>query len=162
LAPTDGAETGTYEKATNKNAADYFAFDSGATEESVQFNWKMPFDWNGGAVKFLFDASSDTGSTAGDTFEIGVSGVAINNSDALDVAQGVPQVISDTLLADNGADNQVTDATPAITIAGSPIPGSWVNFRIYRNTDGTDDMAEDLWLLNAVMQYQKSDVQEAW
>ena len=159
---TDGAETGTYEKSTNKNVADYFAFDSGATEESVQTNIKMPFDWDGGTVKFIFDASSDTGSTSGDTFEIGASGVAINNSDALDVAQGTPQVISDTLLADNGADNQVTGATPAITIAGSPAPGSWVNFRFYRNTDGTDDMAEDMWLLNATMQYRKNIQQAAW
>jgi hypothetical protein len=159
---TGGAETGTYETTTNKNVADYFAFDSGATEESVQFNWKMPYDWDGGTVKFLFDWSSDAGSTTGDTVEIGVSGVAINNSAALDVPQGTPQVISDTLLADNGSDNQVTAATPAMTIAGSPVPGSWVNFKVYRNTDGTDDMAEDMWLLHAVMQYKKSDVQEAW
>ena len=158
---TDGAATGTYETTTNKNVADYFAFDSGATEESIQFNWKMPFDWDGGTVKFLFDWSSDTGSTTGDTVEIGVSGVAINNSDARDVAQGTPQVISDALLADSGDDNQVTEATPAVTIAGSPTTGSWVNFRIYRNTDGTDDMAEKMWLLNADMQYRKNTQQVA-
>lgn len=159
---TNGAETGTYETTTNKNVADYFAFDSGATEESIQFNWKMPYDWDGGTVKFLFDLSSDTGSTTGDTVEIGVSGVAINNSDAIDVAQGTPQVISDALLADNGDDNQVTGATPAITIGGSPTAGSWVNFRIYRNTDGTDDMAEDMWLIHATMQYRKNSQQVAW
>ena len=161
-ATTNPAEAGTNEYGTNDQDFDYFAFDGGAIKERVEFAMALPDNWNLGTIKVKVYASSASGSSAGDTYEFGIKGVAISNSDPLDVAQGTPQVISDTLLADNGTDLQISDATPAITIGGSPALGDLINFEIYRNTDGTDDMAEDAWLLGVSIQFLKTGQVSAW
>jgi hypothetical protein len=117
---TNGALQGTNEYSTNDIDMDYFAFDGGATEERVQFKLKMPENWNLGTIKVKFDWSSATGSTAGDTVELAIKAGALSDNDAIDVALGTPQVISDVLLANNGTDLQTTSATPALTIGGTP------------------------------------------
>ena len=153
---------GTTEYGTNDIDVDYFAFDAGATEERVQFKLKMPENWDRGTIKAKFDWSSATGSTAGDTVEWGIKAGALSDSDAIDAALGTAQVITDTLLADNGGDLQTTLTTPAITIGGTPALGDIIVFEIYRNTDGTDDMAEDGWLFGCTIQYKKSGSIVAW
>lgn len=150
---TNGAATGTKEYATDKPEMDYFAFDGGATEERVQFKTVMPSNWNAGTITVIFHWSSATGSTAGDTVEFACKAVCLRNDDAIAAAFGTAQVITDTLLADSGADMQVSAATPAITIGGTPTAGSMVCFEVYRNTDGTDDMAEDAWLFGVEITY---------
>jgi len=152
---TAGAATGTKEYGTNDIDLDYFAFDGGATEERVQFVVRMPPDWDLGTIKVKFYWSSATGSTAGDTVEWGIKAGALSDSDAIDAALGTAQVISDTLLADNGGDMQVSGATPALTVGGTPALGDLVVFEVYRNTDGTDDMTEDAWLFGVQIQYSK-------
>lgn len=159
---TSGALQGTKEYGTNDIDIDYFAFDAGATEERVQFKLKMPETWDLGTVKVKFDWTSDTGSTAGDTVEWGVKAGALSNDDAIDAALGTAQVITDTLLADNGTDLQTTGATPALTIGGTPALGDVIVFEVYRNTDGTDDMAEDAWLTGITIQYSLAGVPAAW
>lgn len=150
---TAGAATGTKEYATDKPEIDYFAFDGGATEERVQFKTVLPSNWVAGTITVKFHWSSATGSTAGDTVEWACKAVCIRNDDAMASAFGTAQVISDTLLVDAGADMQVTADTPAITIGGTPTAGAMICFEIYRNTDGTDDMAEDAWLFGAEITY---------
>jgi hypothetical protein len=147
---TFGALQGTNEYSTNDIDMDYFAFDSGSTEERVQFKLKLPENWNLGTIKVKFDWSSATGSTAGDTVEWAIKAGALSNSDAIDAALGTPQVISDALLADNGTDLQTTSATPALTVGGTPTKNDLLIFEVYRNTDGTDD------------QYKKSGSTTAW
>ena len=159
---TNPALQGTYEYGTNDIDVDHYAFDAGATEERVQFKFKMPENWDRSTIKAKFDWSSATGSTAGNTVEWGIKAGALSNSDAIDAALGTPQVISDALLADNGADLQVSAATPAITIGGTPALGDLIMFEIYRNTDGTDDMAEDAWLMGVLLQYKKDAAVAAW
>jgi hypothetical protein len=100
---TNGAEFGSYEYATNDIMRAYYAF-SGATEEFVGFDLTMPEGWGRGTVKAKFFWSSATGSTAGDTVEWEIGGISRADSAALDTAIGTAQVISDTLLADNGGD----------------------------------------------------------
>jgi hypothetical protein len=153
---TAGAATGTTETSATTAEMDYYAFDGGATEERVQFKMVMPNDWGAGTIKAKFHWGSAVGSTAGDTVEWAMKAVCIRNDDALNTAFGTPQVISDTLLANNGLDMQVSGATPAITIGGTPTAGSMVVVEVYRNTDGTDDMAEDAWLFGVQIQYTKS------
>jgi hypothetical protein len=155
-ATTNGAAAGTAETSSNKLNMDYLAFDT-TTEEMAHFSVVMPKGWDRGTVKFVFRWTSATGSTAGDTVEWEVAGVAISNDDALDAALGTSQVISDTLLADNGADLQVTGATPALTIGGTPALGDTIHFVISRNVGGTDDMAEDAWLLGATLEYKLTE-----
>ena len=159
---TSGAASGTNEYATDKAEMDYFAFDGGATEERVQFKLIMPNDWNAGTVKVKLHWSSATGSTAGDTVEWSVKAISLANDGTIATAFGTEQVISDTLLADSGAKMQVTGATPAITIA-SATAGAVTCFEVYRNTSGTDDMAEDAWLFGVEIQYTRATTAaEGW
>lgn len=155
-ATTSPAATGTKEYGTNDLDADYFAFDAGATEERVQFKMVMPEDYNNGTVKAKFYWSSATGSTAGDTVEWGIKAVAIDNDGAMDAAKGTAVTVSDTLLANDGADLQISEATGAMTIGGTPALGKLVVFEVYRNTDGTDNMTEDAWLFGVLIQYQQT------
>jgi len=152
---TNGAATGTNEYGTNDIEFDYFAFDGGATEERVQFKMNMPDEWDLGTIKAKFYWSSATSSTANDTVEWAIKAGALADSDAIDTALGTPVVISDTLLANNGTDLQISPATPALTIAGTPALGELTAFEVYRNTDGTDDMTEDAWLLGVSIQYKE-------
>jgi hypothetical protein len=159
---TSGALQGTNEYSTHDIDMDYFAFDSGVTEERVQFKLKMPENWNLGTIKAKFDWSSATGSTAGDTVEWAIKAGALSDSDAIDAALGTPQVISDALLADNGTDLQTTSAIPALTVGGTPTKNDLLIFEVYRNTDGTDDCAEDAWLFGCTIQYKNSGSTTAW
>jgi len=159
---TNGAASGTNEYVTNDIEWDYFAFDGGATEERVQFKLVMPEDWDRGTLRVKFHWSSATSSTAGDTVEWGIKAGAFTDSDAIDAALGDAVVISDVLLADNGGDLQLTDTTPALTVGGTPALHDLVVFEVYRNTDGTDDMAEDAWLFGISVQYLKSNIVSVW
>jgi hypothetical protein len=160
---TNGAASGTTETSSNDVMLDYFAFDGGATEEAVQFKIAMPDDWDRGTLKFKFKWSSATGSTAGDTVEWGIRAVAVSNDDALDASWGTAVTVSDTLLANDGADMQISAPTGALTVGGSPALGDMVFFEVYRNTDGTDDMTEDAWLFGVQIQYiEKATQWAAW
>lgn len=159
---TNGAATGTNEYGTNDIEWDYFAFDGGATEERIQFKLPMPENWDRSTVKVKFYWSSATGSTSGDTVEWGIKAGALSDSDAIDAALGTAQVISDTLLADNGTDLQISGATPALTVGGTPALGDMITWEVYRNTDGTDDMAEDAWLFGVWIQYKITNTVSAW
>jgi len=159
---TNGAAPGTNEYGTNDIELDYMAFDGGATEERVQFAMPMPEDWDRGTVKAKFFWGSASGSSVSDTVEWGIKAGALSNDDAIDTALGTPQVISDALLAADGADAQLSGATPAVTIAGTPALGDLVVFEFYRNTDGTDDMTEDAWLLGVWLQYGADKEVSQW
>jgi len=160
---TNGALAGTYEYGTHDLDHDYYAFDAGATEERVQYKSPMPEDWDRGTVKVKFYWSSATGSTADDTCEWGVKAQAFSDSDPNDAAFGdAGEVISDVLLADNGGDAQLSDATPAVTVGGSPALSDMIVWEFYRNTDGTDDMVEDGWLKGIAIQYKATSAVAAW
>ena len=159
---TNGALQSTHEYPTNDIDIDHYAFDPGATEERVQFKLVMPENWDRGTLKAKFYWSSATGSTAGDTIEWGIKAGALSDSDAIDAALGTAQVISDILLADNGADLQISSATPAITVGGTPALNDLIIFEAYRNTDGVDDLAEDAWLMGILIQYKKTEHVASW
>lgn len=153
---TNPAAAGSNEYTTNDIDVDYYAFDGGATEERVQFKMMMPLEWDLSTVKAKFFWTTATGSTTADTVEWGIKAGALADSDAMDTALGTAVTVSDAVTADNGADIQISAATAAMTVAGSPAAGEMVIFEIYRNTDGTDDCAEDAWLLGVAIQYGES------
>ena len=159
---TNGALQSTHEHPTNDIDIDHYAFDPGVTEERVQWKLAMPENWNRGTLKAKFYWSSATGSTADDTVEWGIKAGALSDSDAIDAALGTAQVISDILLADNGVDLQISGATPAITIGGTPALNDLILFEVYRNTDGVDDLAEDAWLMGVLLQYKKTRYAASW
>ncbi len=153
---TNPAATGQYEYATNDIDMEHYAFDTGATEERIQLKWAMPDEWDKGTLKVKFFWTSATGSTAGDTVEWAIKAGAVSDGDAIDAALGDPVTVSDTLLADNGGDMQVSAASAAMTVGGTPALGDMIFFEIYRNTDGTDDMTEDAWLAGIQIQWKKA------
>ena len=148
---TNGAVAGTYEYATNDTVQTYYAFDD-STEQFVSFSMPFPEGWDRGTIKAKFFWSSETGSSAGDTVEWKISLTAISDNDALDVAWGGAQVISDDVLAADGADLQLSAATPAITVQGTPALGDLITVRISRTGTAPDDMAEKAWLFGVWIQ----------
>ena len=156
------APLATSEKGTNDIDVEYLAFDGGATEERCQIDFKMPEDWDLGTVKCMFDWSSATGSTIADTIQWGVKAGAKTDDDVIDAALGTAQVISYALLGTSGADWQTTAATPALTIGGTPALKDTIFWEVYRDTDGTDNMAEDGWLFGMWVQYKSTKSTAAW
>jgi|GEM_PF-1083898 hypothetical protein len=157
---TNPAETSTEEYGTNDIDSDILAFDAGATEERAQFTLAMPETWDRSTVKIKFFWANAAGASASDTVEWGIKAGALSNDDAIDAALGTPQVITDTVIADG--DLHITSATPALTIGGTPALDDMIQFEVYRNTDGTDDMAEDAWLIGCLVQYRKTNTISAW
>lgn len=158
---TNGAAGGTYEYATNDINFDYMTFD-GATEQYVGFLTPMPEGWNRSTIKAKFMWSSATGSTAGDTVEWEIACGALSDNDTIDAALGTGQVITDTLLADNGAKMQITAATPALTVGGTPALGDLIYCKVSRNVGGTDNMTENAWLFGALIQLKLTNTVAAW
>jgi hypothetical protein len=158
---TNGATFSTNEYATNDINESFLEFD-GATEEFAEFSFPMPEDWDLGTIKAKFYWTSATGSSATDTVEWEIAAGALSNDDAIDAALGTAQVISDALLADNGTDMQISDATPAITIGGTPALADLVHFKVSRNVSGTDNMTEDAWLFGVRIQYKADKTPAAW
>ena len=157
---TNGAEASTQEYGTNDIDIDVLAFDAGATEERVQFTLVMQENWNRSTIKAKFYWGNASGASASDTVEWGIKAGAISNDDPIDAALGTAVVITDTVITDG--DLHVTSATPVLTVGGTPALGDLIQFEVYRNTDGTDDMAEDAWLIAVVIQYQKSNAIAGW
>ena len=159
---TAGAETDTHEYATYDINRDAFIF-SNSILQKAQFALFMDERWDLSTIKAKMDWTSETGSTIGDTAEWGIKAVAIRDGDAIDSDFGTPQVISDAILGTNGIDRQLTAATPAITVGGTPDLGCVVFFEVYRNVSGTDDMGFAAWLNKVIIQYKTSaDVVTAW
>lgn len=149
---TNGATFGQMEKGTNKNNYDYFEF-SAATQQYAQFVWKAPDEWDRGTVKVKLHWTNGTAGT-GDVVW-GAQGVAISNDDALDVAFGTAQEVTDTFIADG--DNHVTAATAAITVGGTPAASDLVTFQIYRKAaDGADTYTQAARLLAVEIQWKES------
>jgi len=157
---TNGAEAGVYEYPTNDIMMDYLAFDT-TTEEFVSFSVEMPENWDLGTVKARFKWTGASGCSAADTVEWKIQARAISDDDAIDAALGTAQVISDAVTADG--DLQRTGTTPALTIGGTPAKGDLCYFKVSRNVGGTDDMAEDAWLVDVNIQYAADvEIETVW
>lgn len=148
-ATTNGcAALAQYESTTNKNNMKYLAFDS-SSDEYAHFSIPSPSNWDAGTVTAKFYWTTESGSAA-ETVEFAIQGVATANDDTLDVAYGTKQEASDTWSADN--DLHISPATSAMTIAGSPTAGEWLDFRIYRDVS-EDDLGGDAWLLGVRIEF---------
>jgi hypothetical protein len=135
------------------NDVDVYSLDFDASaDEYAQWSVWMPDDWDGGTItaKFMWTAASSTGDVVW-----GLQGRAYANDDAIDAAWGTAQTVTDTLLATG--DVHITSATSALTLAGTPAGGQFVQFRVYRDADaGGDTLAADAKLLGIKVYYTKS------
>lgn len=145
---TNGCGVDSRETATNRQNFDELLFDA-AADEFAQALIALPNNWNYGTItaRFYWTAASGSGDVVW-----GIQGLAYADDDALDTASGTAQTVTDTLLAAN--DMHVSDATSAVTIAGTPAANRAVQWQIYRDADaGGDTLAVDARLLGVEILY---------
>jgi hypothetical protein len=88
----------------------------------------MPSDYNGGTITAVFYWIAGTSST--NSVVWGMSARAFADNQALDQAFGTVQTVTD---ANQGLDIvNISAATAAITIGGTPAAGNYVQFRAER------------------------------
>lgn len=117
------------ESSTNDVNIKVLDFDgSGSSKESAEFGIQSPSYWDAGTVtaQFIWYATAGSG-----TVNWELQGGAFSDDDALDAAYGTLQEVTDTLLATG--DVHITAETSAITIAGTPVAGDWLQFRVNRD-----------------------------
>ena len=144
---TNGASATTTEHATNDIMIDSLDFD-GTTSEGAQFTYMMPDDWDLGAVKMKF--AFTTTSTGGNVIFL-LAGGALTDSDAIDTALGTAAGAAMTPATAN--DINLSAASAAITIAGTPALGDLCIFEVTRDP-ATDTYAGDAQLVGVHIQYK--------
>ena len=103
----------------------------------------MPKSWNEGTVTFrpIWTFSSGSGGVVW-----ALQAVAVSDADALDVAYGAEQTITDAALT--AGDLHRAPESAAITVSGSPAVSDTVLFRIKRNpADASDTLGVDARLI---------------
>lgn len=113
------------------------------TQEFAQMQVVLPRNWNNGTITatVYWTAASGSGGVVW-----GISGGAYSNDDALTVAFGTAQTVSDTFIAAN--DLHITSTSSAITLAGTPADADFLALQISRNpSDGSDTLDADAKLL---------------
>ena len=132
------------------NDVDYWVLDFDTTTgESCFFTIKMPDNWNGGAVSFVFVWTNASGLTT-ETVAFGIKGRAYADSDAIDQAYGTEVVVTDTWLAQN--DIHITDESALVTPSGNLQGGQWCQFKITRKV-ASDDLTGDARLIGVRLKY---------
>lgn len=117
------------ETSTNKVNIKVLDFDgAGTSKEYAEFGIQSPTYWDASTVtvQFVWYATAGSG-----TVKWEIAGGAFSDDDALDTAYGTEQSVSDTLLATG--DVHITSETSAVTIAGTPVAGDWIQFRVDRD-----------------------------
>lgn len=147
---SNGAASGTIETSTNKVMVRSLDFDAAAAEYA-QFQIQMPKGWNEGMMTALFVWShASTATNFGVVW--GIQAVALSDDDAIDVAFGTAQTVTDT----GGTTNDLyrSNETGAVTIAGAPAENDVVVFQVYRDaTNGSDTLAIDARLHGVALFY---------
>jgi len=136
---------------------DTLGFDS-TTQESCQFVAYLEH-WGAGTIKCRA-VWTYAGSPTGTKVEWGFSARALANDDAQNQAFGTAQVIYDTKIT--AGDEHVTDASPAITVGGTPANGRRIQLKVTRNpASSNDDLGTDALLLGIWVEYTEAAIEEA-
>jgi hypothetical protein len=117
------------ESSTNDVNIKVLDFDgAGSSKEYAEFGIQSPTYWDASTVtaQFIWYATAGSG-----TVNWEIQGLALSDDDALDTAYGTLQEVTDTLIATG--DVHITSETAAITIAGTPVAGDWLQFKIARD-----------------------------
>ena len=133
---------------TNRQNFDELLFDA-ATLEYAQALHILPSTYDNATVtvRFYWTASSGSGGVVW-----GIQGRALADDDALDIAFGTAQTVTDTLLATN--DMHITSATSAVTLGGTPAANRPIQFQLYRDaTNASDTLAVDARLLGVEISF---------
>lgn len=128
-------------------------FNGGALPQLAQFTHRMDTDWDGGTVQMQFGWCANNSSTNNLVWQGG--GTAFTDGEALDTARGTRQRVTD---ANQGTRRyNLTDRTPAITIANNPGPGDLINFEVLRDpTTGDDQLGVQAELLFVLVWFNRT------
>jgi hypothetical protein len=140
------------EMATNKENFYTLDFDASAIEYA-EWTVAMPPDWNGGTITgqfyWMHPATTTNFGVVWDLYA-----VAFGNDDTGDASFGSGGGVVDTGGTTN--DIYISDASAAVTVAGTPAANDLVQFRVDRNaTHGSDTMAVDAKLLGVMVTYTR-------
>ena len=138
---------------------DYYAFSDAATN-ATQFKLAMPMEWDLGTIKVKFFWST-TNAIANQTNVWAIDATAVSEDDPLDGNWGTEQIIRDKVTAAN--DLMLSDATPALTIGGTPAAGDLIWFRVKRLGGHADDAMSNgqAKLLGVYLQFKESTTEPA-
>ena len=151
------------ESVTNNLQHDLLVFDF-ATEQNAQWRISMPSDWNRGTIKYKVYWKGAAGCSNGDVVKVGVKATSLGDDDLLDPAWGTEILVTDTVLNIDG-DLQVSAASGALTVGGTPADGDLVYINLARKAaDAADTMnAENLQVLGIMIQYLEDSTEiGAW
>ena len=152
-ATTNGAAQNKNVAATNVQNFYSLDFDT-TTQEFAHAVVAMPSDWNGGTVTFKFYWSATGTSTNGCVMAL--EGRSYGDSETIDQAYGSAVGVLDTHTA-TALQVQISDASAAVTIGGTPAAGELVMFRVKRVVaDANDTLAVDVMLLGVMVSYTRS------
>jgi hypothetical protein len=128
-----------------------------SSDEFMQWSLRMPAAWDGGTITAKFIWIADSSST--NSVVWGLQGTCFGDGDAVDAAWGTAQTVTDANNAQN--DFNISAATSAITLAGTPAGGKEVMFRAYRDADnGSDDLAADARLVKVIIEWTATQESE--
>ena len=105
-------------------------------DDFAQFSVAMPKSWNLGTVTYQVFWTPSTTNTGNCIF--GLQGVACGDSDTIDVAYGTAVTVTDAGIG-TIEDQQVSAASSAVTIAGSPADDQQTYFQLYRDANAGGD-----------------------
>ena len=139
-ATTNGADAQQVETTATRPDMKVLDFDA-STDEFAQFSVAFPKSWNEGTI--TYQVYWTPGSTNTGNCIFGLQGVACADSDTIDVAYGTAVEVTDAGIG-TVEDQQITDESGAVTIAGSPAAGELTYFQLFRNADdGSDTFSAD-------------------
>jgi len=151
---TSGATPADAEMTTNKNNYTFMDFSDSGGLLYAEFNLILPSDYDGGTITYKVHWTANSTSTNSAVF--GLQGVAITDDDALDVAFGTAQEVTDANKS-TAYDLNISPASAALTIAGTPAAGKLAGFRFYRDSgDGSDNLAATARVLGIIINYTRS------
>lgn len=150
--------------ATNPASPSEFTPSGGRTYTCLDFidgsitygtiGFALPSDYDGGTLTAKFHWTANSTSTNSVVWTI--SGVAIGDDETLDVAPGTAQTVTDANKS-TAYKLSISDATSAITLAGTPAADKYCRLLIGRDpTNGSDTLAATARLLKVVLTYTRA------
>ena len=130
-----------------------------STAQYAQFAIAMPKSWNLGTVTYQVFWSPSTTNTGNCIF--GLQGVSCTEGDTADVVFGTAQEVTDAGIG-TVEDIQMTSASSAMTIAGSPADDDQTFFQLYRDAaDGSDTFTGEARVLGIKLFYTTDAANDA-
>ena len=155
---TNGAESAAVETTALRPELKVLDFDAG-TRENAQFAIAMPKSWNLGTVTyqvFWSPSNTDTGNCI-----FGLQGLSCTEGDTADAVFGTAIEVTDAGIG-TVEDVQMSAASSAMTIAGSPADDDYTFFQLYRDAaDGSDTFTGDARVLGIKLFYTTDAANDA-